>query len=127
MVALAETAVQELATCLRGALLHPGDVGYEQVRQVYNGMIDRHPALIVRCVDVADVIAAVNFAREHQLPLAVRGGGHNGPSLGTCDDGLVIDLSEMKGRCTSVRSTGRSTALARARPPSASVRPTSPR
>lgn len=96
-VALEETAVQELASQLRGALLRPGDAGYEQARQVYNAMIDRHPALIARCVDVADVIAAVNFARNHQLPLAVRGGGHNGPGLGTCDDGLVIDLSEMKG------------------------------
>jgi FAD/FMN-containing dehydrogenase len=94
---LEETAVQELASHLRGALLQPGDAGYEQVRQVYNAMIDRHPALIVRCVDVADVMAAVNFARNHQLTLAVRGGGHNGPGLGTCDDGLVIDLSGMKG------------------------------
>src|SRR6266487_339533 len=96
-VALEETAVQELASHLRGALLQPGDVGYEEARQVYNGMIDKHPALIARCVDVADVIAAVNFARDHQLTLAVRGGGHNGPGLGTCDDGLVIDLSDMKG------------------------------
>src|SRR5579883_1066645 len=95
--ALEEKAVQELATHLRGTLLRPGDTAYEQARQVYNAMIDRHPALIVRCVDVADVIAAVNFAREHALTLAVRGGGHNGPGLGTCDDGLVIDLSEMKG------------------------------
>ena len=60
-------------------------------------MIDKQPALIARCVDVADVIAAVNFAREHELTLAVRGGGHNGAGLGTCDDGLVIDLSRMKG------------------------------
>ena len=95
--ALEETAVQELASHLRGTLLRPGDAGYEQARQVYNGMINKHPALIARCVDVADVIAAVNFAREHQLTLAVRGGGHNGPGLGTCDDGLVIDLSQMKG------------------------------
>ncbi len=96
-VTLDETAVQELASRLRGALIRRGDAGYEQARQVYNGMIDRHPALIARCVDVADVIACVNFARDHQLALAVRGGGHNGPGLGTCDDGLVIDLSEMKG------------------------------
>ena len=59
-------------------------------------MINKYPALIARCVDVADVMAAVNFARDHQLTLAVRGGGHNGPGLGTCDDGLVIDLSGMK-------------------------------
>src|SRR5256886_14308188 len=60
-------------------------------------MIEKRPALIAHCVDVADVIAAVNFAREQKLTLALRGGGHNGPGLGTCDDGLVIDLSGMKG------------------------------
>jgi FAD/FMN-containing dehydrogenase len=95
--ALDETRVQELASRLRGTLLRPGDADYEQARQIYNAMINKHPALIARCVDVADVIAAVNFARDHQLTLAVRGGGHNGPGLGTCDDGLVIDLSDMKG------------------------------
>ena len=92
-----EPAIQELAAQLRGTLLRPGDAGYEQACKVYNGMIDKHPALIAHCVDVADVIAAVNFAREHKLTLAVRGGGHSGPGLGTCDDGLVIDLSGMKG------------------------------
>src|SRR5215471_10089963 len=96
-VALEETTVQELVSRMRGELFRPGDAGYEEARQVYNGMINKHPALIARCVDVADVMAAVNFARVHQLPLAVRGGGHNGPGLGTCDDGLVIDLSGMKG------------------------------
>ena len=96
-VSLEETAIQEFAARLRGSLLRPSDAGYEQARQVYNGMIDKHPALIARCVDVADVIAAVNFAREHELTLAVRGGGHSGPGLGTCDDGLVIDLAGMKG------------------------------
>ena len=96
-VTLGETAIQELAAHLRGALLRPGADGYEQARQVYNGMIDKYPALIARCRDVADVKAAVNFARDQQLTLAVRGGGHNGPGLGTCDDGLVIDLSSMKG------------------------------
>src|SRR5215470_2517714 len=107
-VALEETAVQELVSRLRGTLLRPADAGYEQACQVYNAMIDKHPALIVRCVDVADVIAAVNFARDHQLTLAVRGGGHNGPGLGTCEDGLVIDLSEMKGiRVDPVARTAR--------------------
>jgi len=96
-VTLDETAVQEFASRMRGTLLHPGAAGYEQARQVYNGMIDKRPALIARCVDVADVIAAVNFAREQNLMLAVHGGGHSGPGLGTCDDGLVIDLSGMKG------------------------------
>ena len=96
-VALDESAIQELASHLHGGLLRRGDDGYEQARQVYNGMIDKRPALIVRPVDVADVMAAVNFARDRQLALAIRGGGHNGPGLGTCDDGLVIDLSDMKG------------------------------
>ena len=92
-----ETALQELAARLRGTLLRPSDAGYEQACRVYNGMIEKRPALIARCMDVADVIAAINFAREHKLTLAVRGGGHSGPGLGTCDDGLVIDLSGMKG------------------------------
>ena len=71
-------------------------------------MIDKHPALIARCVDVADVIATVNFAREHELALAVRGGGHSGPGLGTCDGGLVLDLSDMKGiRVDPVARTAR--------------------
>src|SRR5215467_14322092 len=95
-VTLEETVCQELAAHLRGALLRPGDAAYEEARAVYNGMISKYPALIARCVDVADVITAVNFAREHELTLAVRGGGHNGPGLGTCDDGLVIDLSQMQ-------------------------------
>ncbi len=82
---------------LRGQLVQPGDDHYDEARQLYNGMIDKHPAFIVRCVDAADVQAAVNFARENDLLLAVRGGGHNGAGLGSCDDGLVVDLSLMKG------------------------------
>ena len=97
MTSLPETAVHEFGASLRGALIQPDDDEYEQARHVYNGMIDRHPILIARCADVADVISAVNFARTHALTLAVRSGGHNGPGLGTCDDGLVIDLSPMKG------------------------------
>lgn len=77
----------------RGELIQPGDERYEAARKVYNGMIDRHPALIARCTDVADVIAAVNFARERNLLVSIRGGGHNAGGLGVCDDGLVIDLS----------------------------------
>jgi len=95
--ALADTALQNFASRLRGELIRQGDAGYDAARKVYNGMIDKHPALIARCVDVADVIAAVNLARERQLTLAVRGGGHNGPGLGVCDGGLVLDLSRMKG------------------------------
>ncbi|MDX1415070.1 MAG: FAD-binding oxidoreductase [Candidatus Promineifilaceae bacterium] len=82
---------------LRGQLIHPQDPDYEAARRVYNGMIDRRPQLIARCVDVADVVAAVNFARDNELPLAIRGGGHNVAGFGTCDDGLVIDLGPMKG------------------------------
>ena len=82
---------------LRGRVIRPGDSDYDTARALYNGMIDKRPALIARCVDVADVIAAVNYAREKGLLLAIRGGGHNGPGLGSCNDGLVIDLSLMKG------------------------------
>jgi FAD/FMN-containing dehydrogenase len=92
-----DAAIQDFMSRLRGELIRPGDAGYEQARKLYNGMIDKRPALIARCVDVADVIGAVNFAREHKLTLAVRGGGHNGAGLGSCDAGLVIDLSRMKG------------------------------
>src|SRR5438067_312895 len=107
-VALEETAIQELVSRLRGELLRPSDAGYEQACRVYNAMIEKRPALIAHCVDVADVIAAVNFAREHELTLAVRGGGHSGPGLGTSDDGLVIDLSGMKGiRVDPVARTAR--------------------
>jgi FAD/FMN-containing dehydrogenase len=94
---LDDMTVQELAGRLRGELIRPSDADYDAARQLYNGMIDKRPALIVRCVDLADVIGAVNFAREHSLTLAVRGGGHNGAGLASCDGGLVIDLSRMKG------------------------------
>src|SRR5258708_33048698 len=96
-VTLDEAVVNELKAELRGELIQPSDASYESARKVYNGMIDKRPALIARCVDVADVMSAVNFAREHTLPLAVRGGSHSGPGLGTCGDGLVIDLSHLKG------------------------------
>ena len=89
--------IEQLRSSVRGAIVQPGDADYESARKVYNGMIDKRPALIVRCVDVADVIAAVNYARANGVLTAVRGGGHNGGGLGTCDDGLVIDLSRMKG------------------------------
>jgi FAD/FMN-containing dehydrogenase len=94
---LEESTIAGLQAGLRGELIQPGDEGYETARKVYNAMIDRHPRLIARCVDVADVIAAVNFARENELTLAVRGGGHNGGGLGVWNGGLVIDLSRMKG------------------------------
>src|SRR3990172_5011952 len=89
--------IQELRAKFRGELITPGDAAYDGARKVYNGMIDKRPALIASCADVADVVAAVNLAREKKLLLAVRGGGHNGPGLGVCDGGLVIDLSRLKG------------------------------
>ncbi|HEX8731171.1 MAG TPA: FAD-binding oxidoreductase, partial [Ktedonobacterales bacterium] len=95
--ALDEQAIADLKVRTRGEVISAGDDGYDKARAVYNGMIDRRPRLIVRCVDAADVMSAVNFAREHQLTIAVRGGGHSGPGLGVCDDGLVIDLSGMRG------------------------------
>jgi FAD/FMN-containing dehydrogenase len=82
-----------LKASLRGELIEPNDEGYDAARKVYNGMIDKHPALIARCADVADVIAAVNFGRQNNLLVSIRGGGHNAGGLGVCDDGLVIDLS----------------------------------
>ncbi|MEF8817409.1 MAG: FAD-binding oxidoreductase [Salinibacter sp.] len=94
---LSEEAIDEFAGRLRGPLITPGDDGYDAARQVWNGMIDKRPALIARCSGTADVIDAVNFARENDLLLAVRGGGHNVAGDAVCDGGLVIDLSEMRG------------------------------
>jgi len=94
---LAPEAVDTFAAALRGDLVREGDDAYDEARALYNAMIDKRPALIARCVDVADVITAIAFAREAELPLAVRGGGHNGGGLGSVDDGLVIDLAAMNG------------------------------
>src|SRR4051794_6393491 len=106
--AIAEDAITALTVSLRGDLIQPGDAVYDEARRVFNAMIDKYPALIVRCQDVADVIATVNFAREQDLTLAVRGGGHNGAGLGTVDDGLVLDLGLMNGiRVDSVARTAR--------------------
>lgn len=88
---------QELRTNLRGPLITPSDPEYEGVRKLYNGMIDKKPAMIARCRDVADVISAVKFAHRHGLDVAIRGGGHNGGGLGSVDKGLVVDLSLMRG------------------------------
>ncbi|MEQ1729081.1 MAG: FAD-binding oxidoreductase, partial [Vicinamibacterales bacterium] len=90
-------AVSALQGQLRGQLLRPSDEGYDAARTIWNGMIDRRPALIARCVGVGDVVACVNVAREHRLPLSVKGGGHNIAGLALCNDGLVIDLSPMRG------------------------------
>jgi len=89
--------VLPLTAKLRGQLIRPEDPAYDEARALFNAMIDRRPAMMAQCVDAADVIACVNFARENNLTLAIRGGGHNGPGLGSCDDGLVIDLRKMRG------------------------------
>ena len=91
------TALQDFKASLHGEAIGPHDADYDNARRVWNGLADKHPALIARCVDVADVIAAVQFAHDQHLEVAVRGGGHDVAGHGTCDDGLVIDLSLMKG------------------------------
>ncbi len=108
---LEEAAVHDFAADLRGPLLRPGDGGYDEARKVWNGMIDRHPALIARCAGVADVIAAVRFARNHELLVSVRGGGHNITGNAVCEGGLMIDLSPMKSvRVDPTKRTARAEA-----------------
>src|SRR5690242_10161169 len=87
--------VEGLAGAVRGRVVERGDSGYDEARALYNAMIDKHPAAVAYCADEADVSAALAFARERGLRVAVRGGGHNGAGLGSVDDGLVVDLSEM--------------------------------
>jgi hypothetical protein len=87
----------EFKQSLRGRLIDRADIHYDEARKLYNGMIDKRPLMIARCADVADVVTAVRFAQEHDLRVAIRGGGHNGPGLGSVDDGLMIDMSMMKG------------------------------
>ena len=94
---LRKPASNELKAQLRGAVLLPGDADYDEVRQIWNAMIDRRPALIARCVSSDDVVHAVKFARKHDLLVSIRGGGHNIAGNAVCDDGLMIDLSMMKG------------------------------
>jgi FAD/FMN-containing dehydrogenase len=89
--------IDQFKITLRGDLIQPSDEVYDACRKVHNGMIDRRPALIAKCADVADVIACVNFARDTKLLVSIRGGGHNAGGLGVCDGGLVIDLSSMHG------------------------------
>jgi FAD/FMN-containing dehydrogenase len=93
---LSDATIAAFKSSLRGQLITPGDSQYDEARKVYNGMIDRRPGLIAKCANVADVQTAVNFAREQKLIVSIRGGGHNAIGLGVCDDGLVIDLSEMR-------------------------------
>lgn len=108
---LPDAAIQALTNAMRGRVIEPSDPDYNIGRRVYNGMIDRHPRLITRCADVADVIASVNFAREHGLLLSVKGGGHNVAGLAVCDDGLMLDLGQLRGirvdpRAETVRVDG---------------------
>jgi len=91
-----QEAIAQFKSQLRGELIEPTDARYDETRKVYNAMISRKPRLIALCADVADVIAAIHFARENNLLVSVRGGGHNAGGLGFCDDGLVIDLSRIK-------------------------------
>ena len=105
---LGGNAVDQFETGLRGNILSSADEGYDEARKVWNGMIDKRPALIVRCSGVADVISAVRFARDQDLLVSVRGGGHNVAGSAVCDGGLVIDLSLMNGvRVDPIRRTAR--------------------
>src|SRR5271166_3007649 len=88
--------IERFKAAFRGEVIQPGDSGYETARKIWNASIDKHPGIIARCSGVADVVAAVNFARENELLVAVRGGGHNVAGRALCDDGIVIDLSGLK-------------------------------
>src|SRR6185312_3069733 len=98
---IATAPYEDLAAAVRGSVILPGDPEYDQARAVYNGMIDKHPAAIARCRDVADVITCVRFAREHGVEIAVRSGGHSAAGLGVWDGALVIDLSLLRSTTVS--------------------------
>jgi FAD/FMN-containing dehydrogenase len=101
-------AVDGFRASLRGLLICPGGTGYDETRKVWNGMIDRRPALIARCAGPADVVATVRFARNRELLVSVRGGGHNAPGVAVCEGGLMIDLAGMRGvRVDRVQRTAR--------------------
>src|SRR2546428_12491213 len=95
--------LDQLRAQFRGELITPESSGYESARQLWNGTIDKRPAAIARCCGAADVVAAVRFAAENGVLLAIRGGGHNVAGLAMCDDGLVIDMTRMKGACVDAR------------------------
>lgn len=108
MTKIDEEIIRKFKDSLRGELIQPSDANYDEARKVWNGMIDKHPALIARCAGVVDIINAVNFARANELLVAVRGGGHNVAGNAVCDGGIVIDLSRMKSiRIDPVRNTCR--------------------
>ena len=91
------TAIASLGRALRGPLIGRADARFDDARRIWNGRIDRRPLLIARCADVSDIIACVRFAQDHALPVAVRGSGHACAGTALCDDGLVVDMSRMKG------------------------------
>lgn len=93
--ALGDATVAELRSAVAGTVIVPGDDDYQSARRVWNYAIDRHPAMIIRCGGTADVVAAVRFARSEGLPIAIRGGAHSLAGFSTCDDGLVVDLTQM--------------------------------
>src|SRR3954468_39108 len=95
-ITFAETATRALGDTFGGELIGPADAGYDDARALFNAMIDKRPALIARCASADDVAPVIALAREHNLPLAIRGGGHNGGGLGSVDDGIVIDLSKLR-------------------------------
>ncbi len=92
-----ETALENFQEAFRGELIQPDDPDFDDARSLHNAMIDKRPGAIAKCANVADVVASVNFAREHDLDVAIRSGGHSGPGLASVDDGLVVDLSDMTG------------------------------
>src|SRR5262245_27849212 len=92
-----DAALADLTPHFRGELIRSGDPQYDDARAIWNGAIDRHPGLIARCTSTADIVAAIRYARERDLLVSVRGGGHNVAGTAVCDGGLVIDLSPMKG------------------------------
>src|SRR5688572_11925800 len=93
---LTDRALQQLRSTVRGSVLTPNDTNYDTTRRIFNAMIDRRPALILQCADSDDVIAGIRFAREHALPLSIRGGGHSVAGTAVCADGVMLDLGQMK-------------------------------
>ncbi|WP_235825817.1 FAD-binding oxidoreductase [Vreelandella rituensis] len=96
MSQLSQTAIKEFKADFAGSVILPEDPQYDEVRQIWNAMIDRRPSMITRCTSPADVVHSLNFVRQHNLPFSIRGGGHNIAGNAVCDDGVMIDLSLMK-------------------------------